>query len=381
MLELEKSKQELQEEYSKNKALIKNYRNDIKVLNANTFENKLSLFLFTSVITYVINMSIMLFLKSPSIFGLSPFVSFPLVTIGGSLLISIPFNHHAFKNFKKALNKITDAKTQKEMLLEKTNRELEVERLKSKNKALGKAIELLSNEEDILNNIKGNYEVTEKKEENQDEVFENANNLLLKLKDKEEEVKITSTQNYLRRRFLNVRSKSSRLLDLSVNTIMSSMFSMIILSMPLATPAIFHNFQAYHSINPFIFSLASILTPIALCVTGTVLYSKNLLNKERKVFRKINNGLGKNSLSKDEKSDEMDMNMILESKVDELSHIILEEKKSKRSLESIAMKTGDATTIKDKNEIVNTNNLERTDYMPVGGPRLVKNAHLKNKTR
>lgn len=378
MLEkIQKSKQELQEQYEQNELVINKYNKYIRILNANTFENKLQFFLGTSVYIYSVPLFVMLILKMPSVFGLSPFVSFPLVTIGSTLIASSILSYNAFKKLKFKLNKVSGAKTQEEILLEKTKYEIEVEKLTNKNRAIEKAVESLSKEESMINNLNGNYEVMEKQMPRL-EIIRDIDDIDKTINHKEEDINLLTTQNYLINRFYNVRSRINGFYDHSVPSMMTSILTLASLSLPMALVGAYNDFTLYHpNINLVNFVLTSILTPLILSITGSTLYIKNLSSKEKKVFREINSSLNENAISEKEQTDELKIEKKLNSKITELSKTILEEVRTKRMLESNETKSEEIEKTVDESFIVrNMPNLEDTfteeNHREVEGPTLVK---------
>lgn len=383
MLEkIQKSKQELQKQYEQNELVINKYSKYIRILNANTFENKLQFFLGTSVYIYSVPLFVMLILKMPSVFGLSPFVSFPLVTIGSTLIASSILSYNAFKKLKLKLNKVTGAKTQEEILLEKTKYEIEVEKLTNKNRAIEKAVESLSKEESMINDLNENYEVAEKQMPEL-EITRDMDSLAKALNNKEKDINLLTTQNYLINRFYNVRSRINGFYDHSISSMMTSMLTFASLSLPMALVGVYNDFALYHpNVNPVNFALGSILTPFILSITGSTLYFKNLSSKEKKVFREINNSLNENAISEKEQTDELKIEKKLNSKITELSKTILEEVRTKRMLESNETKSEEIEKSIDDSFIVrNMPNLEDTfdeNHREVEGPMLVKRGPKKN---
>lgn len=378
MLEkIQKSKQELQEQYEQNELVINKYNKYIRILNANTFENKLQFFLGTSVYIYSVPLFVMLILKMPSVFGLSPFVSFPLVTIGSTLIASSILSYNAFKKLKFKLNKVSGAKTQEEILLEKTKYEIEVEKLTNKNRAIEKAVESLSKEESMINNLNGNYEVMEKQMPRL-EIIRDIDDIDKTINHKEEDINLLTTQNYLINRFYNVRSRINGFYDHSVPSMMTSILTLASLSLPMALVGAYNDFTLYHpNINLVNFVLTSILTPLILSITGSTLYIKNLSSKEKKVFREINSSLNENAISEKEQTDELKIEKKLNSKITELSKTILEEVRTKRMLESNETKSEEIEKTVDESFIVrNMPNLDDTfteeNHREVEGPTLVK---------
>lgn len=378
MLEkIQKSKQELQKQYEQNELVINKYNKYIRILNANTFENKLQFFLGTSVYIYSVPLFVMLILKMPSVFGLSPFVSFPLVSIGSTLITSSILSYNAFKKLKLKLNKVSGAKTQEEILLEKTKYEIEVEKLTNKNRAIEKAVESLSKEESMINNLNGNYEVMEKQMP-QLEIPRDIDSIDKSLNHKEEDINLLTTQNYLINRFYNVRSRINGFYDHSMPSMMTSILTLASLSLPMALVGAYNDFTLYHpSINLVNFVLTSILTPLILSITGSTLYIKNLSSKEKKVFREINSSLNENAISEKEETDELKIEKKLNSKITELSKTILEEVRTKRIFESNETKSEEIEKTVDESFIVrNMPNLEDTfteeNHREVEGPTLVK---------
>lgn len=383
MLEkIQKSKQELQKQYEQNELVINKYSKYIRILNANTFENKLQFFLGTSVYIYSVPLFVMLILKMPSVFGLSPFVSFPLVTIGSTLIASSILSYNAFKKLKFKLNKVSGAKAQEEILLEKTKYEIEVEKLTNKNRAIEKAVESLSKEESMINNLNGNYEVMEKQMPRL-EIIRDIDDIDKTINHKEEDINLLTTQNYLINRFYNVRSRINGFYDHSVPSMMTSILTLASLSLPMALVGAYNDFTLYHpSINPVNFVLTSILTPLILSITGSTLYIKNLSSKEKKVFREINSSLNENAISEKEQTDELKIEKKLNSKITELSKTILEEVRTKRMLESNETKSEEIEKTVDESFIVrNMPNLEDTfdeNHREVEGPTLVKRGSKNN---
>lgn len=378
MLEkIQKSKQELQEQYEQNDIVINKYNKYIRILSANTFENKLQFFLGTSVYIYSVPLFAMLILKMPSVFGLSPFVSFPLVSIGSTLIASSILSYNAFKKLKQKLNKVSGAKTQEEILLEKTKYEIEVEKLTNKNRAIEKAVESLSKEESMINELNGNYEVMEKQMP-QLEIPRDIDSIDKSLNHKEEDINLLTTQNYLINRFSHIRSRINSFYDHSMPSMMVSMLTIASLSLPMALVGAYNDFTLYHpNINPVNFVLTSILTPLLLSVTASTLYFKNLSSKEKKVFREINNSLNENAISEKEQTDELKIEKKLNSKITELSKTILEEVRTKRMLESNETKSEEMEKSIDDSFIVSDMpNLEDTfteeNQREVVGPTLVK---------
>lgn len=378
MLEkIQKSKQELQEQYEQNELVINKYNKYIRILNANTFENKLQFFLGTSVYIYSVPLFVMLILKMPSVFGLSPFVSFPLVTIGSTLIASSILSYNAFKKLKFKLNKVSGAKTQEEILLEKTKYEIEVEKLTNKNRAIEKAVESLSKEESMINNLNGNYEVMEKQMPRL-EIIRDIDDIDKTINHKEEDINLLTTQNYLINRFYNVRSRINGFYDHSVPSMMTSILTLASLSLPMALVGAYNDFTLYHpNINLVNFVLTSILTPLILSITGSTLYIKNLSSKEKKVFREINSSLNENAISEKEQTDELKIEKKLNSKITELSKTILVEVRIKRMLESNETKSEEIEKTVDESFIVrNMPNLDDTfteeNHREVEGPTLVK---------
>lgn len=386
MLEkIQKSKQELQEQYQQNELVINKYNKYIRILNANTFENKFQFFFVISVFIYSVPMLAMTILKYPSVFGLSPFVSLPLVTIGSSLITSSILSYNVFKKNKLALNKVTSAKTQEEILLEKTKYEIEVEKLNNENRAIEEAVESLSEEENRLNNINRNSEGIEKQMP-QLEIHRDIDSIDKTLNNKEEYVNLLTTQNYLVNRFSNVRSKINSFYDYSMPSMMVSVSTLLLLTLPIAFGGMVNDFALYHpNVNPNSFVLASVFTPLVLSITGTTLYFKNLNNKEKKVFRKINSSLKENAISEKEQPDEEKIEEKLNSKVDELSRTILEEMRTKRTLESNETRSENIDqTIGKSFRIMNMPNLElnlgEEKHREAEGPMLVKRESRKNQS-
>lgn len=381
MLEkIQKSKQELQEQYEQNNLRINKYSKYIGILNANTFENKLQFFLGTSLYIYCVPFFAMTILKMPSVFGLSPFVSFPLVSIGSSLIASSILSYNIFKRNKLVLNKFTSAKTQEEILLEKTKYEIEVEKLNNENRAIGKAVESLSKEESMINNLNGNYEVSEKQMP-QLETLRNTDSINKTLNHKEKDINLLTTQNYLINRFSSIRSKTNCFYNYVMECIMLIMIVYVSILMPFGLVGLYNDFALYHpNVNPNSFVIASIFTPLALSITGSILYFKNLNNKEKKVFRKINSSLVENAISEKEQPDEEKIEEKLNSKVDELSKTILEEMRAKRTLESNETRSENIEqTIGKSFKIMNMPNLElnlgEEKHREAEGPTLVKKRH------
>ena len=378
MLEkIQKSKQELQEQYEQNNAVINKYNKYIRILNVNTFENKFQFFFLMSGFIYSIPMLIMTFLRYPSVFGLSPFVSFPLVSIGSSLIVSSIISYNVFKKNKLALNKVTSAKTQEEILLEKTKYEIEVEKINSKNKAIKKSLESLSKEENRLNNISRNSEGIAKQMP-QLEIQRDIDSIDKTLNNKEEDVNLLTTQNYLVDRFTNVRSKISSFYNYSIPTMMVSIISLLLLTLPIVFGGMFNEFSLYYpNVNPNSYVVASIFTPLALSITGSTLYFKNLSSKEKKVFRKINGSLIENAISEKEQTDEEKIEGKLNSKISELSRTILEKIRIKRALESNDTRSEEIEqSIEKPFKIMNMPNLElnlgEEKHGEKEGPTLVK---------
>lgn len=386
MLEkIQKSKQELQEQYQQNELVINKYNKYIRILNANTFENKFQFFFVISVFVYSVPMLAMTILKYPSVFGLSPFVSLPLVTIGSSLITSSILSYNVFKKNKLALNNVTSAKTQEEILLEKTKYEIEVEKLNNENRAIEEAVESLSEEENRLNNINRNSEGIEKQMP-QLEIHRDIDSIDKTLNNKEEDVNLLTTQNYLVNRFSNVRSKINSFYDYSMPSMMVGVSTLLLLTLPIAFGGMVNDFALYHpNVNPNSFVLASVFTPLVLSITGTTLYFKNLNNKEKKVFRKINSSLKENAISEKEQPDEEKIEEKLNSKVDELSRTILEEMRTKRTLESNETRSENIDqTIGKSFRIMNMPNLElnfgEEKHREAEGPMLVKRESRKNQS-
>ena len=386
MLEkIQKSKQELQEQYQQNELVINKYNKYIRILNANTFENKFQFFFLISGFIYSVPMLTMTILKYPSVFGLSPFISLPLVTIGSSLIASPVLSYNFFKKLKLKLNKVTSAKTQEEILLEKTKYEIEVEKLTNKNRAIEEAVESLSKEENRLNNINRNSEGIEKQMP-QLEIHRDIDSIDKTLNNKEKDVNLLTTQNYLINRFSNVRSKINSFRNYSMSSMMVSITSLLLLTLPIAFGGMVNDFALYHpNVNPNSFVIASIFTPLALSITGSTLYFKNLNNKEKKVFRKINSSLEENAISEKEQPDEEKIEEKLNSKVDELSRTILEEMRTKRTLESNETRSENIDqTIGKSFKIMNMPNLElnlgEEKHRETEGPMLVKRESRKNQS-
>ena len=383
MLEkIQKSKQELQEQYEQNDIVINKYNKYIRILSANTFENKLQFFLGTSVYIYSVPLFAMLILKMPSVFGLSPFVSFPLVSIGSTLIASSILSYNAFKKLKQKLNKVSGAKTQEEILLEKTKYEIEVEKLENKNWAIEKAVESLSKEESMINDLNGNYEVMEKQMP-QLEIPRTIDSLDKTLNHEEECIDLLTTQNYLVNRFSSIRGKTNCFYNYIMDSIMVIVIVYAAILMPFGSVGLFNDFSLYHpNVNPIYFSLSTILTPLILSTSGICLYIKNLNNKEKKAFRKINSSLKENAISEKEKSEDVKIESKLISKIDKLSKTILEEVRTKRMLESNETKSEEIEKTVDESFIVrNMPNLEDTfdeNHREVEGPTLVKRGPKKN---
>jgi len=339
MLEkIRKSKLEIQEEIIKNEKLIDKYDRNAKILSVNTIENKLQYFLFISCIFYWISTFSMLFMEFPALSSLSPFETFPLVTIGNSLIFTIPFTIKRNKKAKKLLNQISDAKTGKEILLEQTKNELERDKLKDKNKVLEKALGTLSLQELMINNLKENYEITKSK--NEDVAIDE---IVIIKKEKESELEKISTQKFLSKRFSNIRDKFYGSMNNIVQIVMPvTMITLMSTAFPYALVGQFHNFSMYHNANSILTVLAPAIIPLALSIGGSSLYIKNLSNKEKKVFRKLNSNLGKDSLSKTEDNKEYNLQNELDLKISELAELTIIEKNAQRNIESaIALETNE----------------------------------------
>lgn len=349
MLEkIKKSKLEIQEEMIKNEKSIDKYDRNARILEVNTIENKLEYFLFTSCMLYWIPTFIMLLMQFPALPSLSPFETLPLVTIGSTLLVTVPVTIKRNKKAKKLLNQVSDAKTGKEILLEQTKNELERDKLKDKNKVLEKALGTLSLQELMINNLKDNYEITKNKNDDIE-----IDKIVMTKKEKETELEKISTQNFLRKRFGNTRDKLFGFMDNVVKIIMpTTMITLASICFPYALVGQVHNFSMYHNTSSMLSVLSPVLIPLALSIGGSSLYIKNLSNKEKKVFRKLNSNLGKDSLFKTEDNKEYNLQSELDSKISELAELTIIEKNAQRNLEStIALETSekDKKTKEEKN--------------------------------
>lgn len=331
-----KSREELDKEQNKNQYLIDSYNEKASVVKANQFEYQASITIAISMIAYAI-----LFIPSSLLLSSFPIFSsaqYTAILFASSLGIGTIMKKTLLKNakLKDRLKAFSKAKTQAQLIEEEVNYKIELEKAKTRNHVVDKAISTLGIEAKTYDKMSKKYNIYDKTVVNsENDIKQELENLSSFIKEQYEEMDLVITQKVLHDRFWKIRSSWLRKLNILIASLIGgigvSIFAMF--PMLMITPTT---------------NLITLLTPTiigALCGTS---YMAKRNQDYKSTFHHLNSKLGKDALPETTVDidpvvaacqDQNTLNNVIENKIGEISAVIVQLKEQQRALEKIKLET------------------------------------------
>lgn len=336
---IKKTKEEIKKEYNKNCEKINELENGVKIIRANDFEDK-ALFVFVfSMLPWALTTIAMMPITVSGIIPISliqPLSVFIPVLIG----ISTEELFSRKCKLKEHLKSVTKSKTSKERLEEVLRFQIKIEELENQNIVLNDIYDRLVIEESQINSLANKYNISVKYDtvmnlENIDTKMKELNENLLK---KQKELSILSTKNVLRETFWRTRDKFQQFSYNLMYFMLVGLASMAVYNIPVFLSQM-TSVRFYSSIFE---CLVGLFVPF---IAGTIVsggYQFMIQKRQKEVFNKINQELGKDAISEFNFYGEDEIfDTELEKMVNEIVIIKLELETQKRIKESLMLKNVD----------------------------------------
>ncbi len=336
MKDIDKIRNIIENELNENIRKIECLEDKINIIKENTFNQKFVTgipFGLISLIIIIINISILDFNLVP-IELIQP-LSICIPTLMGFIGQQIVYRK---KQCKQKLRKVSNAKSNKDLLSEITKYEIEKEKLINKNKILNKVCTDLESDKYPFNIYYEKYSIAEKENcQTQEDLFQKINNILI---EDEEKLDKLSIKKFLQKKFRNARFR------LSISDYLFS-YGMI----GFALPFMIYNLVGLELILNDLQLHTSFLEIISPGIIGFVVATTYGLNNRKNsisTFNSFNEKLGEDKLSLIETEDE-------EKKLGfELYKIMQNISKTKLYLESIKIKQEKEKMILEQNNQAET---------------------------
>ena len=330
--DLEKTNEELKEEIKNNNEIIASSDRKAIIVNANQFEYKFlsvfPLFLFS----YLGLLGAYALLAANGIFASVPTEIIALVISGSSLGIGTVGNEMLDRKLKvkEKFNEFSNAKTQYEKLEEEIKYTIESEKAKNRNKVVKEAMNLLISKQIIFDSLSNKYNFfNENNSHTIEESKEIVDKLSKNLKDRVNELDVLSTKKVLHEKFLSVRMKYKQVIDIMVPGLLSGLLLMLMVNFPFIIARVSET-VIYGSIAP-------VLAPMAVGITGVSGYMVKKNKDYKRLFDKLNNDLGENALPaviNEAVTEKLDIDNEIEDKIIEVGLVEAQLQEQKRIMES-----------------------------------------------
>lgn len=328
------SKEELEKEYDINIAYIDKCDERSCILGNNTSKTNAACILATGSIAFIPVAFLILYLYNllPITSSIITYILAPL-SLATSAGIGAIFQRISNAKQKKKMQRFTDAKTNAEILEEQINYDMEVEKTECKNDILVGMYKAIEGKENILRKYNGEIEF---KDENigltKEEQLDKKERLEKAYNDGIKELDILTSQNFLQKRFHDVRDTKFRKEKLHADAALISLPFVAIIGSPIS----FAITSSIVTWIDFIIRCAVVFSP-ALLVTPLVTLYLHKLNKDQlKAFKNINSKLGENALKENIDSDyETSLDKKITTKKNEVVELGLSLKSATRALENL----------------------------------------------
>lgn len=269
----------LEKEYEENLDKIYDLEYKAQILRANTLNNKIINSLGFAVVTWapcVFSTFALVHTNMPLELVCPLCVAIPATaSIVGGTIINKVYKH------KDKLKEISNAKTDNEILKERVECEIEKDKLLAQKtiiKRVYKELESNKNKNSVVLPCINKKEIQRK-----------TNELKTDLETGKNKINTLVTKRYLADEFWNIRSKFNRVESVTTHTLVGSLCGLLVYNVPKVVIC--------SQVPDFKASIPSIIIPTAVGGLTLGAYSIIQQNKKYKVFRDINNSLGKDKLS------------------------------------------------------------------------------------
>lgn len=297
--DFEKSKIELRKEKEQNNKQIDINDERYRMANVNRLEYEFMVTSVFSMVAYLLlfipSVILIKTLGTSVITNILPGFSYPIVMLGGSLVMGTIGKIILDKKYKtkERFKSFSSAKTETEKLEEEVHYQIELEKIKNRNKAINEAIEVLGSNQSMLSRISSRYDLIDKNELQTTETAEKkVEELSAIIEEQYKELDIYSTQNVLHNRFWKVRSKFERIMNATLFPMMGGMLTMSVTLIPLFFMKVADMMPKTSSLG----ALAIAFTPLVASVIGCSAYVLKTNKDHKKLFNKLNSQLSENAL-------------------------------------------------------------------------------------
>lgn len=340
-----KTKEELEEQKKQNDGQIYVSDERTRMAKVNQFECKAYTTLMFSMIGYL-----PLFLASgilvnslgaSAITSIFPGFSFPIALVGGSLGIGAIAKTLMYKKIKlkERLEAFSTAKTQADKLEEEIQYQIELEKANNRNKAIDQTLAVLNSNESLLRTISSRYDINNRNTpQTEEETKRKIEELSTLLKEKYDELDLTTTKKVLHDRFWRIRVKSQKNIDIMIASIFSSLFTELFFMFPimLVSDAI--------AANSMFLSSGGAFVPFIAGAVGASGYIAKRNRDHKKVFNNLNSKLGVNALEDEINyvyNEQQELTSLIEGITRDISLAEVQLKEQQRALEAIKLEAAE----------------------------------------
>jgi len=281
----DKIKNEYEEKYNENLEKIKSITNKLRIIQSNKFEWRFSNTMLFTALVYLVSIIILGILGSSIISPLIPANIIPYTVLAYSLGLGIIGEniYNKVVNNKEKFNEYFSNDTNK--LEEEIRNEIELNITQNKNNIINKTIELLNDNKYKCSLLKQNKEETKNTIHQLKTLIDSAY----------KELNIETTKKVLIEKFCTIRDKSQK----RNKTIITSIFSGIISVLLICLVGIFIKDIITFNI------VGNLIIPFIIGSVTTSIYSIKNNKNTKKIFNKLNNELGNNSISYEVSKDDI----------------------------------------------------------------------------
>lgn len=290
MIDIERIKKVIEEEYDENYKKIDELSEKIRIVKVNDFESKLLCAFAFSLLAWMVGIFLApTMLKSgvipTSLISPLSLVVSVLIGITGETLLSKKYKH------KEKLREFSSAKNQKEKIAESARYEIEKEKIISSNRVLKKVYDSLETRQKMVKTLSNEYDIVEKDSRESKEIELSIKKISKILDEKEKNIDIVTTKCVLKEKFWRVRDRFQKIFDFVVISMVGGTGAMIL----YACPIIFIN-----GLGSNVVIQTSVLSPLSALGVGVLVcggYTLKRIKDYVGAFKSVNETLGENKLS------------------------------------------------------------------------------------
>lgn len=335
--DLQNVKQQLEKQKQQNNKKIDLYDEKARMSKVNSFENKVINTLGFSLIIYLlILLASSLLVKNIGFISFTN-ISYPVILFSSSFGIGSLINSLVSKKYKikERYKAFSNTKTKTEKLKEEVHYQIELEKVKNRNKVINETIKLLESDQAIINKISSRYDLKDKNlPQTKEEAERKVNELSNVIKKQYDKLDILTTQNVLHNYFWRIRSNIQKRLDIMITSMMTGLFAMIFTVLP---------FMMIKDTLTYISLFTSLSTVFVPFIIGAVAISVYMIKRNKyykKVFDIFNLKLEGNSLEEMYKNidgayeEQEKIKSLIKNQIKDISLIEVQFRESKICLES-----------------------------------------------